>query len=120
MEAPLDGIRVLDLSLRGPGPFCTMILGDLGAEVIKVEPFNLEKAVPSFSSLMFPGQSFKEEETERESVFLPFDRNKKSVLLNLRENEGKEVFYKLARKSDVIVESFRPGVVRRLAVDYEQ
>ena len=118
MRLPLEGVKVLDLSQRGPGPFCTMMLGDLGAEVTKIEPPAFREGFPSFSTVMFPSQQFSEEDIEREYVFLPSNRHKKSICLNLRYPEGKEIFYKLASRSDIIVESFRPGVTKRLAIDY--
>jgi crotonobetainyl-CoA:carnitine CoA-transferase CaiB-like acyl-CoA transferase len=107
MHLALDGIRVLDMAWVGPGPFCATILGDLGAEIIKVHEPDPERrgglvkyALPD--SPEFPGF-----------------RNCKTIGLNLKENEGRAVFHELARTADVVVESHRPGVVKRLGVDYE-
>jgi crotonobetainyl-CoA:carnitine CoA-transferase CaiB-like acyl-CoA transferase len=101
----LEGIRVLDLSRYAPGPFCTMILGDLGADVLKVEGAASDLVVPEFPS--------------PDSPFDPLNRNKRSLVVNLKTDDGKGIFYQLAEKADVVVEGFRPGVVKRLAIDYE-
>lgn len=106
---PLSGIRVLDLSKVLAGPLCTQYLGDLGAEIIKVEP---------------PGQG---DETRHwpplrggeGAVFLSVNRNKRSVAIDLKTAEGREVVHRLAATVDVVVESFGTGVVERLHVDYE-
>lgn len=106
MVLPLEGIRVLDLTWLLP---YTTILADFGAEVIKVE----EPTRGDYSRWMPPlikGQG---------AYFLSVHRNKKSITLNLKTEKGKEIFYKLAEKSDVVIESFRPGVTKRLGVDYE-
>ena len=102
MTAPLDGIRVLDLSQLYPGPLCTMILADLGAEVIKVEPPGVGDHARTFRFL-----------------FNQINRNKKSIALNLKHPEAQEAFRRLARTADVVVEGFRPGTTARLGVDYE-
>lgn len=110
----LDGIKILDLTRQGPGPFCTMILGDLGAEVIRIE-------VPPAIGARQAGlsQSPTGEAGRREAIYQTFNRNKQSIGLNLRIKEGRQIFYQLAERVDVIVEGFRPGVVKRLGVDYE-
>jgi crotonobetainyl-CoA:carnitine CoA-transferase CaiB-like acyl-CoA transferase len=109
---PLEGITVLDLSNYVPGALCTMILADMGAEVIKVEP-----AQP------FPqedlGFSSKGEVKRRKSAFFALNRNKKSIGINLRTEAGQEVFHRMAREADVVIEGYRPGVVTRLGIDYE-
>lgn len=109
MALPLEGIKILDLSTMLPGPFCTMILADFGAEVIKVE-------APKSGDL-FRGTKPLVEDTG--GVFFQVNRNKKSITLNLKSEEGREVFYRLAKDADVIIEQYRPGVVKRLGVDYE-
>ena len=110
----LDGVRILDLTRQGPGPFCTMILGDLGAEVIRVE------APPSLGARQAGLlQSPIGEERRRDAIYNAHNRNKKSIALNLRVEEGRQIFYRLAEKTDLIVEAFRPGVVNRLGIDYE-
>ncbi|MFQ6052870.1 MAG: CaiB/BaiF CoA transferase family protein [Candidatus Bathyarchaeia archaeon] len=108
-EPPLRGIRVLDLTRVLAGPFCSMTLADLGAEVIKVEiPGRGDdtRAYPPFIG----GVS---------SYFLSVNRGKKSVTLNLKKAEAREAFYRLAENCDVLLENFRPGVTERLGVDYE-
>jgi len=102
----LEGIRVLDLSRLAPGPFCTMLLADFGADVIVVE------APPGAARV-------SEMERPEARALNPLNRNKRSIAINLRQPEGREAFYRLARTADVVVEGFRPGVVKRLGVDYE-
>lgn len=103
----LEGIKIIDLTRGAPGLFCTWILGDLGAEVIKIE------APPTVSARQagFLASSI-DEGGKRQTIFQAFDRNKKSVCLNLRSKEGRKIFYQLSETADVIVEGFRPGVVR--------
>jgi len=108
----LENIKILDLSGLVPGAFCTMILGDLGAQVLKVEP-------PTPSELSGSGPSPKGEEKRREAAFFAPNRNKKSIGLNLKSEAGRQIFYRLAQQADVIVEGYRPGVVKRLGIDYE-
>jgi len=105
----LDGVRVLDLTRLLPGDYCTMILGDMGAEVIKVEEPGLGDYIRWVPPLI-NGQSV---------CHLMLNRNKKSMKLNLKSEKGKEVFFKLVERSDVIIECFRPGVVKKLGIDYE-
>jgi crotonobetainyl-CoA:carnitine CoA-transferase CaiB-like acyl-CoA transferase len=104
---PLEGIRVLDLTRLAPGPFCTMLLGDLGADVVVVEE------PPGV------GRRFDIGMSERAQAFNALGRNKRSVGLNLKDAKAQEAFLRLAEKADVVVEGFRPGVVKRLGVDYE-
>ncbi|OGP96144.1 MAG: hypothetical protein A2157_19125 [Deltaproteobacteria bacterium RBG_16_47_11] len=103
MVSALTGIMVIDLSLLLPGPYCTMLLADLGADVIKVEP---------------PGGKDYTREIEP-WLYECVNRNKKSVTIDLKTSDGQEVFYRLANEADVILEGFRPGVTSRLGVDYE-
>ncbi|RLI04075.1 CoA transferase [Candidatus Bathyarchaeota archaeon] len=105
----LDGVKILDLSSALAGPYCTMMLADMGAEVIKVEP-------PEGDVSRSWGPPFIEGES---SYFLSINRNKKSIVINLKSEKGKEIVLKLAEKCDVFVENFRPGVTKRLGVDYE-
>jgi len=111
MSLPLEGMKVLDLSRLAPGPFCTMILGDLGADVIKVEGPREGKLAPT-------GRSIPVDE-EKEIAYNSLERNKRSIVLNLRSEEARQIFYQLAKRADVILEGFRPGVVKRLKVDYD-
>ncbi|WP_017755163.1 CaiB/BaiF CoA transferase family protein [Calidifontibacillus oryziterrae] len=98
----LKGIRIIDFSVYLPGPYATMRLADLGAEVIKVEP-------PSGDPARTTGRE----------LYIANNRNKKSVCLNLKEREGQEIAIELVCNADVVVESFRPGVMERLGLDYE-
>ncbi len=112
----LEGIKVLDMSRLAPGPFCTMLLSDLGADVLLVE------APQQFVSRRGPAEEPEERDEEAEQQELRHDalrRNKRSIVINLREDAGKEIFYRLCEDADVVLEGFRPGVVNRLGVDYE-
>ncbi len=105
----LEGVRVLDLSQIMAGPYCTMVLGDLGAEIIKIEK------IPDGDDSRQMGPYVDGEST----CFMQINRNKKSVALNLKSEEGLALFRDLARQADVIVENYRPGVTASLGVDYE-
>ncbi|MBI4639328.1 MAG: CoA transferase [Candidatus Tectomicrobia bacterium] len=109
MPGPLEGIRVLDLTRVQAGPYCSMILGDLGAEIIKIEPpeGDLTRRMPPH---FYKGES---------SYFLAFNRNKKSVVLDLKTKDGLQIFYDLVKLSDVVLDNFRPGVMERLNLTYE-
>jgi len=108
---PLEGIKVIDLSRYLPGPYCTMILADMGADVVKVE---------EIKSRWSPLSLWPESRREiRDELFRPVDRNKRRIALDLKSEKGKEVYLKLAETVDVIVEEFRPGVTKRLGIDYE-
>lgn len=111
----LEGIKIVDLTRAGPGPFCTWLLGDLGAEVIKIE------APPTVGTRQagFLASSVYTEEEKRMAKFEVLDRNKKSLGVNLKSGEGRKIFCKLARRADVIIEGFRPGVAKRLGIDYQ-
>ncbi|MBI4763038.1 MAG: CoA transferase [Deltaproteobacteria bacterium] len=102
MTLPLEGIKILDSAHQYPGPYCSMLLGDLGAEVIKVEQPKTgdpARANPGF--------------------FKGINRNKKSITLDLKKPSAGEIMKRLVREADVFTEGFRPGVVKRLGVDYE-
>jgi len=109
MTQPLEGIKVLDFTRVLAGPFATMILGDLGAEVIKAEPPSGDES-RSWPPILERGES---------GYFLSLNRNKKSITLNLKDQRAKEIVYKLAGKVDVVIENFTPGVVERLGIDYK-
>lgn len=106
----LSGIRVADFTRIVAGPYCTMQLGDLGAEVIKVEP-------PQGDDTRGWGPPFVGDES---AYFLSLNRNKKSVCLDLRTEEGLEVARKLIQTSDVVIENFRSGVMEKLGLGYEE
>ncbi|HZN22858.1 MAG TPA: CoA transferase [Burkholderiales bacterium] len=110
MALPLEGVRVLDLTSVMAGPYCTMVLGDMGAEVIKVENFPEGDASRRFDPKV-NGESY---------CFAVLNRNKKSIGLNMKDPRGKEAFMKLAAKADIIAENFRPGVVKKLGIDYDE
>lgn len=105
----LTGIRVLDMSRLLPGPYCTMLLADFGAEVIKIE----EPGKGDYS------RSFPPFLKDFGYWHLQLNRNKQSVVLNLKSEEGKKIFLELVKTADVVVESYRPGVLKKLGVDYE-
>jgi len=106
---PLKNIKVLDVSQIMAGPYCTMVLGDMGAEVIKVE-----KANGGDDSRQM-GPYVNDEST----CFSQINRNKKSISLNLKDERARAIFYRLANDADVIVENYRPGVTKSLGIDYE-
>ena len=117
MAAPLDGIKVLDLTKLAPGPFCTMILADLGAEVIRIE----EPGPPTGRRAQQAGAAGTQglASSFSSSPYNALGRNKKSIGINLKSGAGKEIYFRLAEGADVIVEEYRPGVAKRLGVDYE-
>ena len=111
----LAGLRVLDLSRLLPGGFCSLLLADLGAEVLKVEDTGMGDYV-RWGPPHYEGA----DESAKSSLFLALNRSKRSVRINLKEEAGREVLLKLAREHDVLLESFRPGVLDRLGVGYER
>ncbi len=110
----LQGIRVLDLSRAVPGPYCTMLLGDLGADVLVVE----EAAPPDGRRAHAASAPIDPAEAERRAARDPLRRNKRSIRINLKHADGLAVFHELARRADVVLEGFRPGVAARLGIDY--
>src|ERR687883_1995468 len=115
MTLPLEGVRVLDLSRLLPGGFCSLLLADFGADVIKVEDSGMGDYV-RWAPPYYEGV----DESARSALFLALNRNKRSIRLNLKTDEGKEVLLKLVREYDVVLESFRPGVLDRLGVGFER
>jgi crotonobetainyl-CoA:carnitine CoA-transferase CaiB-like acyl-CoA transferase len=109
MENALEGVRILDLSRLLPGPFLTMILADMGADVVKIEAPN----VGDYLRAMPPARD------GMAGRFLAVNRNKRSLVLDLKTERGKDAFLRMVEKADVVVESFRPGVMDRLGVGYE-
>jgi crotonobetainyl-CoA:carnitine CoA-transferase CaiB-like acyl-CoA transferase len=110
MAGPLSGVRIVDLTRLYPGPFGTQLLGDLGAEVIKVE----DKNSPDYIRFFPP--TFKKEG----AGYIAVNRNKKSFALDLRSEKGKDLFFRLVEKSDVVVEQFRPGVLDKMGLGYDR
>jgi CoA:oxalate CoA-transferase len=106
---PLDGIKVLDLTRVLAGPFATMLLADLGADVLKVE-------MPGIGD---DSRHFGPFKNERSLYFVSINRGKRSMTLNLKTNEGKEILRSLVREHDILVENFRPGVMEKLGLGYE-
>ena len=109
MPGPLEGIKILDLSWVLSGPFATMVLSDLGAEVIKVERLKVGD-IARGNGPYVKGLS---------SYFLSLNRGKKSVTLNLASERGKDIFLKLVEHVDVVVENFAPGTMGKLGLGYE-
>lgn len=106
----LDGIRVLDLSQNIAGPQCALVLGDLGADIIKVEP-------PSGDPARAWGPPFWGNDS---SLYLAFNRNKRSIVVDLKTDEGREVVHRLIASSDIVIQAFRKGVAERFGIGYEQ
>jgi len=106
---PLNGIRVLDLSRVLAGPYCTMVLGDLGADVIKVES-------PQGDETRSWGPPFAEGES---AYYLCVNRNKRSIVVDIKAAEGRDILHRLIQRSDILVENFRPGSLARLSLDFE-
>jgi alpha-methylacyl-CoA racemase len=116
-ERPLSDVKILDLTRLLPGGFCTLLLADLGADVIKVEDTGqgdyVRWAPPYYGS---------EEQTPlgtRSAIYLALNRNKRSIRLDLKQERGRQALLKLAEGADVLVESFRPGVLEKLGVGYD-
>ena len=112
MVSALSGIRVMDLTGQGPSSFAAQILGDMGADVIKINsvPGGMKKGV---------GKGVDFVEGMDASAYFDTFRNKKNVGLNLKTEIGQSIFCRLAETADVIIESFRPGVMDRLGLGYE-
>jgi alpha-methylacyl-CoA racemase len=115
MNLPLDGLKVLDLTRLLPGGFCSLLLADFGADVIKVEDTGLGDYI-RWAPPYYEGA----EASARGALFLSLNRGKRSIRIDLKTTEGKEVLLRLARDADVLLESFRPGVLDRLGVGYER
>ena len=109
-QFPLSGVRVIDLTRAMAGPFCTMMLGDMGAEVVKIEP-------PNGDETREWGPPFVGEES---TYFMSVNRNKRSIVIDLRKERGLEILLSLVRKSQVLVENYRPGTTDKLGIGYEK
>jgi len=108
---PLAGVRVLDVCQVMAGPYSCMLLGDLGADVIKIEP-------PGTGDQTRGAMGFKMKGPDSMG-FLNMNRNKRSVAVNLKSEAGRELFYELVKTADIVVENYRPGVMKKLKCDYE-
>src|SRR5215510_10717470 len=116
MAKPLDGIRILDWTIWQQGPVATMMLGDLGADVIKIEERvggDPGRGVMSIAGTATGGEG------KRNYYFEANNRHKKSLALDLKKPEGKEIIYRLVEKSDVFAQNFRKGVAAKLGLDYQ-
>ena len=121
-RGPLAGIRVVDLSLLLPGPLCSMHLADMGAEVIKIE----NPRVPDMTRLMGAklapdGESLNPDSKSKHptGLFYSVNRNKKSISLNIKRAEGREVLLKLLETADILLEGFRPNTLEEMGIGYE-
>jgi crotonobetainyl-CoA:carnitine CoA-transferase CaiB-like acyl-CoA transferase len=108
MPLPLEGIRVLDLTNVMAGPYCTMVLGDLGAEIIKLESLEGDST-----------RNFEPKVHDESYCFAVLNRNKKSIAVDMKAPAGKEIVMKLAARCDIAIENFRPGVVKKLGIAYD-
>src|SRR3972149_9780461 len=108
MESALQGVRVLDFTRALAGPYATMLLADLGAEVIKIEPPGSREE--QHGPMSYKGMHF---------YFLSVNRNKKSLALDITKPQGRELLYDLVRVSDGMFDNFRPAVPKKLGVDYD-
>ena len=108
---PLEGVRVLDLTQIMAGPYCAMTLGDMGADVVKVEKPNGGDDARRMGPPFIEGES---------AAFLGINRNKRSVVVDMRTDDGREIVQELARRSDILIQNFRPGSLERMGLGYEQ
>jgi formyl-CoA transferase len=108
---PLTGVRVLDVSQVMAGPFASMLLGDMGADVIKIEPSDGGDQTRRAMGFKLKGND--------SLGFFNLNRNKRSFALNLKSKRAREVFYDLVKTSDILLENYRPGVTKRLGIDYD-
>jgi crotonobetainyl-CoA:carnitine CoA-transferase CaiB-like acyl-CoA transferase len=115
VSLPLEGIRVLDLSRLLPGGFCSLLLADFGADVVKVEDTGMGDYI-RWSPPYYEGTH----DSAKSALFLSLNRNKRSIRLDLKSEGGREALLALVRDADVVLESFRPGVLERLGVGYER
>jgi alpha-methylacyl-CoA racemase len=115
MSLPLSGVKVLDLSRLLPGGFCSLLLADFGAEVLKVEDTGAGDYI-RWAPPYYEGA----EDSAKSAMFLSLNRNKRSIRIDLKSEAGREVLLRLVRDYDVVLESFRPGVLDRLGVGYER
>ena len=109
MSLPLDGVKVLDFTLLMAGPYCTLMLADMGADVTKVESFPEGDGARRLAPIV-NGESY---------CFAVLNRNKKSIALDIKTPEGKDIFMRMAAEADILVENYRPGVMKKLGIGYE-
>jgi crotonobetainyl-CoA:carnitine CoA-transferase CaiB-like acyl-CoA transferase len=111
MQTPLEDVKVLDLSHALAGPFCSMMLGDFGAQVVKVEPPGTGDISRAWGTRLPSGET---------TYFASLHRNKKSIEIDLKHPDGKELFFRLVERFDVVLENYRVGVLHKLGIAYEQ
>lgn len=111
MKLPLEGVKVLDLTHALAGPFCSTMLADYGAEVIKLEAFGAGDIARSWGTLLPGGET---------AYFASLHRNKKGIEVNLKHARGKEIFFDLVERCDIVIENFRVGTLKKLGLDYEK
>jgi len=109
MALPLEGVKVLDFTAIMAGPYCTLMLADMGADVVKIETF------PEGDG----SRRFDPKVNDESYCFAVLNRNKQSVALDVKQQAGRDIFMKLARGADIIVENYRPGVTKKLGIDYD-
>jgi CoA:oxalate CoA-transferase len=114
MRKPLDGIKVLSFEIQVAGPYCTMMLADQGAAVVKVEQPGTGDTARGGAPIIRNGQG-----EEQSGYFLRFNRNKRSLTLNVKSEHGQQVFRELVKQSDILIENFRPGLLSELGLGYE-
>ncbi|MEI8034864.1 MAG: CoA transferase, partial [Betaproteobacteria bacterium] len=110
MKLPLEGVKVLDLTHALAGPFCSTMLADYGAEVIKLEAFGEGDIARSWGTPLPGGET---------AYFVSLHRNKKGIEINLKHEQGKALFFKLVKECDIVIENFRVGTLTKLGLDYE-
>jgi crotonobetainyl-CoA:carnitine CoA-transferase CaiB-like acyl-CoA transferase len=115
VSLPLSGLRILDLTRLLPGGFCTLLFADMGAEVLKVEDTGMGDYV-RWAPPYYDGA----EDSAKSALYLSLNRGKRSIRLNLKEEQGRDVLFRLVREYDVLIEGNRPGVMDRLGVGYER
>ena len=111
MQLPLEGIKVLDLSHALAGPFCSTMLADYGAQVIKIEPPGIGDIARAWGTPLPGGET---------DYFVSLHRNKKGMVLDLKHPQGKETFLRMVEHCDVVLENYRAGALVRLGLDYEK
>jgi crotonobetainyl-CoA:carnitine CoA-transferase CaiB-like acyl-CoA transferase len=115
MKKPLDGVTVLSFEIQIAGPYCSMMLADQGASVIKVEQPGTGDVARSVAPIVT-----NEQGEQQSGYFLRFNRNKRSLTLNLKSDTGRQIFRELAGRSDVLIENFRPGLLADMGLGYDE
>ena len=110
MRNALEGVLVLDLTSFMSGPFASMALGDLGAEIIKIEEPGTGDSSRQIPPYFHEGESM---------YYISLNRNKKSITINMKTEKGKSIFYDMVKKADIVIENYRPGITKKLGLDYE-